>query len=354
MKSKRKKSKTSTLLKHPLPVDSLEKMSKECRHHEIGGRFENPWQPIDSRTLANVIRWKLEKNSYKHLTKGPAPPVYPVDLDGVFKGNLTVTYLGHATILIQMDGTILLTDPTFSDLSIYLKRKIKLPIPRKTLRNLTQVVLISHNHYDHFSMKAVRYLRGKTFIVPLGFERYFRSRKSNNPICLDWFEQIPYKNLKITFLPSQHWSRRTLRDTNLTLWGGFLIEGPSGSVYFSGDSGYFHGFKEIGDRFNVDIALLPIGAFAPRWLMRPVHLSPYEAVKAALDLKATYMIPCHWGTYQISDEPLMLPIQLLERIKNDLSASLQILPLMPGKTFSLLPTSKNSMARFTHTHSLGV
>lgn len=340
MKMKRNRLKTPAPPEYPPLGSLLEKISKERLHHKEGGGFENPWQPLDSRTLANVIRWKLEKNSYKHLSRGKAPPVYPVEIDRVFSGNLTVTYLGHATMLIQMDGIILLTDPVFSDLSIYLKRKTKLPISRKTLRELTKVVLISHNHYDHFSMKAVRYLRDKVFVVPLGFKRYFRSRKSTKPICLDWFEQASFQGLKITFLPSQHWSRRTLRDTNRTLWGGFLIEGSAGSVYFSGDTGYFQGFKEIGSRFNIDIALLPIGAFAPRWLMKPVHLSPYEAVRAARDLKASFMIPFHWGTYQISDEPLLLPIQLLERIRYRDSNLIEIIPLMPGKTFSLQSTYK--------------
>jgi len=286
----------------------LEQMCRERWHHRNDGRFLNPWQPLDPRTLAKVIRWKLERSDYRHLPKGEAPPITPVNLSKIFGEKLTVTYLGHATLLIQMDGVTLLTDPVFGNLSPYLRRKTDFPISRKVLREITRGVLISHNHYDHFSLRALRLLRRKTYVTPLGFERYFHSRKSEGPICLDWFDSISFENLTITLLPVQHWSRRTLRDTNRTLWGGFLIEGPSGSVFFGGDSGYFRGFRELGKKFRIDIAILPIGAFAPRWLMKAVHMSPYEAVKAARDLKASTLIPCHWGTYQISDEPLTLPV----------------------------------------------
>ena len=194
-------------------------------------------------------------------------------------------------------------------------------------------ILISHNHYDHLSLKVARSLRGRAFFVPLGFRRYFRSKRYAPPHCLDWFDSVSFKGLRITFLPAQHWSRRTLRDTNRTLWGSFLIEGPAGSVYYGGDSGYYPGFREIGDRFQIDIAVLPIGAFAPRWLMKAVHMSPYEAVKAACDLKASTLIPCHWGTYQISEEPLNLPIQILERIRREVRSPVDIAPLLPGETY---------------------
>ncbi len=312
---------------------SLEQMCLERMHHTGDGRFVNPWSPMDARTLRNVIRWKMERTTYQHLPKGTPPPVTPVDTNRIFEGDLTVTFLGHTTLIIQVDGVALVTDPIFSNLSPYLKRKTKLPLPRKALKEIVQGALVSHNHFDHLSLRAARYLRGKTFITPLGFKRYFRSRKSIPPVCLDWYDSVIFKGLKITFLPAQHWSRRTLRDTNRTLWGGFLIEGKTGSVYFSGDSGYFPGFREIGKRFRIDVAILPIGAFAPRWLMKPVHMSPYEAVRAAMDLKTRTMIPCHWGTYQISDEPLSFPIQLLRRIKEERRPPLEILPLLPGETF---------------------
>ncbi len=319
-----------------LPVAAempLEKMCLERSHHKRDGRFENPWGPLDARTLRNVIRWKMERNAFRHFPKGPPPPVLPVRLDRVFSEKITVTYLGHATLLIQMNGIVFLTDPVFSSLSPYLTRKTKLPISRRVLKEIVHGVLISHNHYDHLSLKAARYFRGKTFITPLGFKRYFRSKKARPPVCLDWFDRVVFKDFNITFLPTQHWSRRTLRDTNRTLWGGFLIEGPSGSLYFGGDSGYFPGFKALGKRFHIDIAILPIGAFAPRWLMKPVHMSPYEAVKAALDLKARVFIPCHWGSYQISDEPLTLPYRLIRRIKEDLAPPIDIVPLLPGETY---------------------
>jgi L-ascorbate metabolism protein UlaG (beta-lactamase superfamily) len=333
MRILRKRKRKVTAHHHPPGETSLEQMCLERRHHKTGGRFENPWGPLDPRTLAKVIRWKLDKSDYRHLPKGKPPHVIPVNLSNVFNGNLTVTYLGHASLLIQLDGIILLTDPVFSNLSPYLKRKTRLPLSRRILRELTHAILISHNHYDHLSLRAIRFFRRKAFITPLGFERYFHYKKYGPPQCLDWFDQVTYESLKITFLPTQHWSRRTLWDTNLTLWGGFLIEGPSGSVFFGGDTGYFPGFRELGDKFHIDIAILPIGAFAPRWLMKSVHLSPYEAVKVAMDLKATTMIPCHWGTYQISDEPLTLPLQLLKKLRQSRTLPVEIAPLLPGETF---------------------
>jgi len=322
---------------HPRPAPpetlTLEQMCRERWHHTRDGRFENPWGPLDARTVRNVIRWKMERGSYRHLPKEGPPPVLPADIDAIFDSDLTITPLGHATILIQINGVVFLTDPVFSDLSVYLRRKTRLPMPRKTLKRLVHGVLVSHNHYDHFSLKAVRSFRDRAFFVPLGFRRYFRSKKYAPPICLDWFERVSFKGIRITFLPAQHWSRRTLRDTNRTLWGSFLLEGPAGHVFYGGDTGYYPGFKEIGERFRIDVAILPIGAFAPRWLMKAVHLSPYEAVRAALDLKAKTLIPCHWGTYQISEEPLTLPIQLLERIRKELRPPIEIVPLLPGETF---------------------
>lgn len=327
---KRKKKVLPTV---PAEGMSLERMCRERWHHRPDGRFETPWQPLDPRTLTKVIRWKLDRDSRRSRPKGAPLPVTPVNLRKVFSGNLTVTFLGHSTLLIQMDGITLLTDPVFSNLSPYLKRKVPLPLSRKLLREITQVVLISHNHYDHFSLRALRLLRDKAYITPLGFERYFHARRVGVPITLDWFDQVSFKSLKITLLPVQHWSRRTLRDTNRTLWGGYLIEGPSGTIFFGGDTGYYAGFKELGTRFHIDVAILPIGAFAPRWLMKTVHLSPYEAVKTALDLRAATLIPCHWGTYQISDEPLTFPLDLLNGIKSRIPLPLTIFPLLPGETY---------------------
>ena len=177
------------------------------------------------------------------------------------------------------------------------------------------VVLISHNHYDHLDEQSVIALNAQKggpplFIVPLGIERWLHGVGITHTRALDWWDTVQVQELTVHLVPVQHWSRRTLADTNTTLWGGFVIEGESRGkkrrVFFSGDTGYSkQHFSEIGSRFGgVDLALIPIGAYEPRWFMSAQHVNPEEAVQVHRDLRARLSVGIHWGTFQLTDEPI--------------------------------------------------
>ena len=225
----------------------------------------------------------------------------------------SITFIGQSTLLLQLAGTNVLTDPNYAS-SIWTRKRItppgisfdKLPAP--------DIILISHNHYDHLHAATVRRLGTKPrYLVPLGLKGWFKARGIVQVRELDWWQSAGLGKLKITFVPAQHFSRRGLLDTNRSLWGGWVIEGGGLSVYFAGDSGYFKGFKLIGRRFPaLDVALLPIGAYDPPWFMRPMHLDPEEALQAFRDLGAKYFVPIHWGTFKLSDEALDEPLLRLQ------------------------------------------
>jgi len=181
------------------------------------------------------------------------------------------------------------------------------------------VVLISHSHYDHLDKETLRRL-GNTplFLTPLGYNDWFaRVLPGARVIELDWFETFAHQGISFCLLPAQHWTKRTPWDTNRRLWGSWLIQGKERKVFFSGDSGYFFGFMEYGEKFGpLDAALLPIATYEPRWFMKDHHMNPEEAVKAFLDLRAKVLIPQQWGVFDLTDEPLDLPPQAFRQAAN--------------------------------------
>jgi L-ascorbate metabolism protein UlaG (beta-lactamase superfamily) len=213
-----------------------------------------------------------------------------------------LTWLGHASFLVQIDGASLLIDPIFSDrIAGFIRRSTPAPLPARELPRI-DAALISHNHYDHLDAPSVREV-GARVLAGLGMSRFVQCGE------LDWWQPARVSDrVQVTFVPSQHWSRRGLSDTNRALWGGFVVEGPSGRVYHAGDTAYFEGFAEIGRRFaHLDAAMLPIGAYDPPWFMEKQHLNPEEAVRAFMDLGARRFVAMHWGTFKLTDEPLDEP-----------------------------------------------
>ena len=227
-------------------------------------------------------------------------------------GQAAITWIGHATFAIQIDGLTVLTDPVFSRRIPGVRGRLTPPgVPLAGIGAI-DTVLISHNHYDHLDGPSIQALpRDTPMLVPGMLGSWFRRRSFTNVTELDWWESVEIGDVRFEFVPAHHWSRRGLGDTCKTLWGGWVISSNETKIYFAGDTGYGHWFTEIAKRHPViDAALLPIGAYEPSWFMRPVHLNPAEAVRACLDLGARVLATMHWGTFVLSTEPLLDPPRL--------------------------------------------
>jgi len=235
----------------------------------------------------------------------------------------TLTWLGHATFLLQVGGLNVLTDPHLSARAspfqtIGPRRWMPPPLAMNELPHI-DLVLLSHNHYDHLDAPTVARLarqpRGAPrFLVPLRLARWFTSRGIRTVDQLDWWETLTHGEARLTFTPVQHWSARTTWDRDRTLWGGWRLDHPASSFFFAGDTGYSADFADIHARLGpVDLAALPIGAYEPRWFMQVMHVNPEEAVQIHLDLHARASVAMHWGTFVLTDEPLDEPPHRLRR-----------------------------------------
>ncbi len=217
-----------------------------------------------------------------------------------------LTWLGHSSWLVQLDGVSLLIDPVLSDRVAAGIRRRAPPALRVDQLPPVDLQLVTHNHYDHLDARTLAAV-GSPAVAGVGVGELL-SRIGLSCTELDWWEHIDLGDVRITFVPAQHWSRRGLLDGNRTLWGGFVIEGSSSRVYHAGDTAWFDRFKEIGRRFpGIDAAMLPIGAYSPGWFMERHHLNPEQAVAAYLDLEAGLFLPMHWGAFKLSHEPLDEP-----------------------------------------------
>jgi len=223
----------------------------------------------------------------------------------------TVTWIGHSTVLVQLDGVSFLTDPTWADRAgpfsglVGVERYTPPGIPFDALPRI-DFVLISHDHYDHLDEPTVRRLAqtfNPRFVVPLGIKTWLRDRGITNAVELNWGESVVIAGLRIVCTPAQHSSGRTLADQGRRLWASWAVLG-SKRFYFAGDTGYYRHFKDIGDALGpFDLAALPIGSYTPRALARAVHISPEEALQAWLDLRAAKFLGIHWGTFALAREP---------------------------------------------------
>lgn len=218
-------------------------------------------------------------------------------------------WMGHASLWLSLGGMTVAVDPVFGDILMH-PRYTPLPIPAEKLR--AQIILITHAHYDHFDRASVRMLLTHNpeavIVAPIGFWRYLKKEITRERCFeLEWWESVMVGGLFITLTPARHWSKRTPFDTNKALWGGYVIQSKEHCLFHSGDTAQGEHFKEIAERFEIDEAFLPIGAYRPEWIMRHNHLNPKEAIDAAIDLKAKCLIPIHYGTFNLSDEPLHEP-----------------------------------------------
>ncbi|HFC05034.1 MAG TPA: hypothetical protein ENJ55_04945, partial [Rhizobiales bacterium] len=244
--------------------------------------------------------------------------------------DFSVTFIGHATVLLQISGINILTDPFFSQRTspVSFAGPKRVCQPGIAIDKLPPIdfVLLSHNHYDHLDLEALAQIHDRyepVIITPLGNGAIINQTGQPHQIAeADWGDTIVLKDdLKVTLTPALHWSKRTFKDRNMALWCAFLLQTPFGSVYFAGDTGYGNGnhFKAIRQQFGpVRLSLLPIGAYEPRWFMKAQHMNPNDAVKAHLDLESRQSIAIHHGTIQLTDEAMEAPLKDLETaLKNN-------------------------------------
>ncbi len=289
-------------------------------HHTADG-FRNPQgspgRGGDSGAWRSFFWRRFIDRSAVELPAGHVLPVAEA-LDGVFNRRSDgdrLTWLGHASFLLRLDGRTILTDPYLSDYASPLPplgpRRFAPPgLPVERLPPI-DLLLLSHSHYDHLDLPTIEALAGKErtlVVVPLGLGRYFRKRGYSQVEELDWYQDLTAGDLRITALPAIHFSKRTPFDHNRTLWTGYALQGRARRVYFAGDTAYGPVFQEVGRELApFDLALLPIGAYEPRLLMRGSHATPEEALQIARDLRAKRLVGMHWGTIRLTDEPPFEP-----------------------------------------------
>jgi L-ascorbate metabolism protein UlaG (beta-lactamase superfamily) len=295
------------------------------------GDFMNHHQPMII-SFMDVLKWQSSANPDKVVKKSDGFRLEVLDANTFINSTYDgLIWLGHATYLIRLAGVLMIIDPLFGSPSLVMKRLSKLPIDVKNLSNL-DLILLSHDHRDHADEASMRLLATQNpsvqYLTGLKVDELLKSwTASKNIQKAGWYQQFETDfPLKITYLPSRHWGKRLLADTNKRLWGGFMIESESKTIYFAGDSGYGPHFKEIAHVFpKIDIAMIGIGAFKPEWFMGPSHTSPADAHRAYTDVGARTMLPMHYGTFDLADEPIGEPFRLISEIKNNSKDDIQLL-----------------------------
>jgi L-ascorbate metabolism protein UlaG (beta-lactamase superfamily) len=285
--------------------------------HFDGKRFINP-KGAKAKGLPDLFKWVRERKQGKwtsDMTIKPGPKPLPRYDNGV-----RITFVNHSTFLIQVDGVNILTDPVWSSrVSPFTFAGPKRTRPPGIVFNdlpRIDLVLLSHNHYDHLDILTLRQIHDKynpQFIVPLGVSAYLQKNNIQLVRELDWWQtQVAASSFTIECVPAQHFSGRGTLDRDKTLWCGYCIHGRHGNIYFAGDSGYNPDtFKEIGQRTKPTISIIPIGAFKPEWFMSPIHCSPDEAVQIHKDLNSPMSIASHFGTFPLADDGADDPIDAL-------------------------------------------
>jgi L-ascorbate metabolism protein UlaG (beta-lactamase superfamily) len=298
--------------------------------HEKEGRFFTPWMEMGDKSFLDVLGWKLfSTTDYTDKERAFLPRVIP-DTSGRLKktkGDF-ILWIGHNTFLIRIGTSYWLTDPIFSKRALLPAR---LTPPALTLAQFNDLVdndptkalniLISHNHYDHLDRSSMKGLPSSANVfVPKGLKDYVMGMNKPRVREMDWWETIDMgKGIRLVCLPAQHWSLRINQGRNRSLWASYLLITPDTTLYFGGDSGYFKGFREIGQKFpTIDYAFMATTAYHPRWFMQYQHMNIQEAVKGFEELGARFFIPTQWGTFHLGSEPSGYPgLDLARHIRNN-------------------------------------
>lgn len=300
---------------------SINERLKNSDHYK-DGRFFNPTLP-EKKSFWEVIKWQFTRDK-KPWPSEVHTKEFPRSIDSIKKNEVKLSFINHSTFLLEFNGITLLTDPIWSlrasPVSFAGPKRVQAPGIKMEELPKIDAILISHNHYDHLDLESLKALSEKfkpLIFVGLGDKKLLESVGIENVTELDWNDEVNLGNeTKITYLKCRHWSARGIFDRFKSLWGAYLINHQDIKIYFGGDTGYAEHFKEAGDKYsNIDIALLPVGAYEPRWFMKSFHMNPEEAFMAAKDLKSKLNFGMHLETFQLTDEAFLEPRQEVERLK---------------------------------------
>jgi L-ascorbate metabolism protein UlaG (beta-lactamase superfamily) len=291
--------------------------------HCDGRRFFNPSGGLKEPSFSDLPKWWWRRAHGQQRAAWPRrllPALTPALPAIIPSGKVAVTSIGHATFLLQWPGCSVLTDPVFSShagaFGLIGPRRVRPPALALEQLPPIDAVLLSHNHYDHLDLPSLRWLareRRPRVITTLGNTAWLETRGVGNVVELDWWQaHRATPELEVTCTPAQHFASRTLWDRNRTLWGGFALKTAAGSIYFAGDSAWCGAFEKIGARLGpFGLALIPIGAYEPRWLMEAVHMNPDEAVRTHLAARSRQSLGMHFGTFHLTDEAIDAPLVAL-------------------------------------------
>lgn len=305
------------------------------------GRFVNhefPFEPY----FSEVWKWQTTRNPQKAEKKNDTFRLQVVtDTSFLHNSENAIVWLGHASFFIRINGVSMLCDPVLFNVGALLNRQSAFPFDPNLLKNI-DYILLSHDHRDHMDEKSLQFLHQNNpdavFLCGLKMDAWL-NKMLKKPVVetAGWYQQFSRSKNKVNvyFLPARHWSRRGLYDTNQHLWGAFFIECEGKRIYFSGDTGYGSHLQEVDELFGpVDVCIIGVGAYKPEWFMNSNHISPQDAVKASNEMQAKHFIPMHYGTFDLSDEPLGEPYRLLHQLKAGGILKAELNALQVGRAFS--------------------
>jgi L-ascorbate metabolism protein UlaG (beta-lactamase superfamily) len=338
----------------PTACASSYKDQRSQSEHFRDGQFHNPkshaksfWSFLKMRMSTDYAEWPEWVDSQPGR----------IEQERVYGAEIHITHINHSTVLIQTEGLNILTDPIYSErcspVSWAGPKRVRAPGIRFEELPPIDVVLISHDHYDHLDLPTIELLKKKhqpQFYMGLGVGGHLPT--TENAIEMDWWQStdVPNSKIQIHFVPVQHFSGRGLFDRNSTLWGGFVVVTPHRKIYFGGDAGYSPHFKQTRDRLGpMDVSLIPVGSYEPRDFMSYAHVNPEEAVLAHIDLQSQKSIGIHYGTFQLTAEGYEEPQRALKTalLKNKISEDAFVTPEF-GQTIKFCPSCKSDKVTKTN------